>query len=235
MGVLCWELRATRERAVAVPDEENKDTGLGWVVTAAAIGLVVLGAFYVGLRCPYGVHSLADHANLGNALAPVVAFLTLLAVVSALWSVQIQRTELALQRKELQSTREEMVEQRKQFERTAKAQEALAQSQQQLAEAQQAANAEAAALRYAQHSSNIAVLIQTLASLDVAQANGAVANSALFNTNLPALNKRREQLNARLNRELLAEKLVANALRLGFAGDPTLHTKVATGANEDDA
>ena len=131
-------------------DVEDKDTGLPWVVTAGAIGVVALGAYYLGLRCAYGVHSLADHANLGNALAPVVAFLTLLAVISALWSVQIQRTELALQRQELRETRDEMVEQRKQFEKTASAQQRLADSQELLAHAQVAANTLALAAHISQ-------------------------------------------------------------------------------------
>jgi uncharacterized membrane protein YqjE len=178
---------------VAVSNEENKDTGLAWVVTAAAIGLVALGAYYVGLRSTYGVHSLADHANLGNALAPVVAFLTLLAVISALWSVQIQRTELALQRQELRETREEMVEQRKQFERTAAAQEALAASQARLADGQLEANqvneqlvvAERLVARQQRNGNDIALRAQlalrhaTIANLQaaIASVNAAIAST----------------------------------------------------------
>jgi multidrug efflux pump subunit AcrA (membrane-fusion protein) len=126
---------------VMVSNPEEKDQGLLYVVIAAAIGLVVLGAVYLRFRTANSVGTLADHANVGNAMAPAVAFLTLLAVVAALWSVQIQRTELALQRKELQETRDEMIEQRKQFERTAHAQEALAESQKRLADEQAIANA----------------------------------------------------------------------------------------------
>ncbi len=121
-------------------DPEEKDQGLLWVVAAGAVGLLVLGLVYYRFRSLNHVWTLADHANLGSALAPAVAFLTLLAVIAALWSVQIQRTELALQRKELQSTRAEMVEQRKQFEATATAQKRLADSQEKLASEQHVAN-----------------------------------------------------------------------------------------------
>jgi hypothetical protein len=123
-----------------VSNPEGKDQGRLWVVVAAGIGLFVLGAVYYRFRSANHVWTLADHANVGNAMAPAVAFLTLLAVISALWSEQIQRTELALQRQELRETREEMVEQRKQFERTAEAQEALASSQASLADSQKRAN-----------------------------------------------------------------------------------------------
>lgn len=184
-----------------MPNEENGDTGLGWVMTAASIGFIALGAYYVGLRCAYGVHSLADHANLGNALAPVVAFLTLLAVVSALWSVQIQRTELALQRQELRETREEMVEQRKQFERTAKAQEALAGSQALLARAQLNANREAAALRLAQHSSTIATLEAALATLDSADAISFATDNGRNSLKRSMLDERRATVKARREAE----------------------------------
>jgi uncharacterized membrane protein YqjE len=121
-------------------ETEAPERGARWVLWAFFVGLAVLGSVYLHFRIANPVATLADHANLGNAMAPAVAFLTLLAVAAALWSVQIQRVELALQRQELRETREEMVEQRKQFERTAGAQEALAASQAQLAEAQKQAN-----------------------------------------------------------------------------------------------
>jgi hypothetical protein len=118
-------------KAAIMTDPEEKDQGLLWVVAAGAVGLLVLGLVYYRFRSLNDVWTLADHANLGSALAPAVAFLTLL---------QIQRTELALQRKELQSTRAEMVEQRKQFEATATAQKRLADSQEKLASEQHVAN-----------------------------------------------------------------------------------------------
>jgi uncharacterized membrane protein YqjE len=160
-------------------DAEEKDQGLLWVVGAGAVGLLVLGFVYYRFRTLNHVWTLADHANLGNALAPAVAFLTLLAVISALWSVQIQRTELALQRKELQSTREEMVEQRKQFERTAEAQEALAKSQAGLAEGQRIANnieinnvQRLLGAEHAQRMSNVATLMASIANVTTAVETG---------------------------------------------------------------
>jgi hypothetical protein len=145
-------------------DDDEKEPNVRWVVVAGLGGAVTLAGGYWRFRTGFAVGTLEAHAALGNALAPVVAFLTLLAVVAALWSVQVQRTELALQRRELQETREEMVEQRKQFERTAKAQEGLA-------EAQREANRLASFTELAQRRANLAQLLQVIATADVALAN----------------------------------------------------------------
>jgi hypothetical protein len=80
------------------------------------------------------------HAYIGDALAPVAALLSLLAVVAALWSVHVQREELALQRKELEENREVMKAQAEEAKKAAEAQKRLADSQERLADAQEASN-----------------------------------------------------------------------------------------------
>ena len=70
---------------------------------------------------------------LGDSVAPFTGLLTAAALFGALWSVRLQRQELALQREEMRAQREEMAEQRDQLARTAKAQEALAGAQKGLA------------------------------------------------------------------------------------------------------
>jgi hypothetical protein len=82
--------------------DDPREPDVRWLWLAGAAGALILLITYLRFRNGFAVGSLADHANLGNALQPIVAFLTLLAVVAALWSVQVQRVELALQRKELQ-------------------------------------------------------------------------------------------------------------------------------------
>jgi hypothetical protein len=174
-------------------DIDDKDRGAWWVFGLGGLGALALLIAYLRFRSGFAVGTLEAHAQLGDALGPVVAFLTLFTVVAALWSVQIQRVELALQRKELQSTRDEMVEQRKQFERTAKAQEDLANSQARLADEQAKGNDVTERLVAAQrqlsdeqaHSNEIAMRAQlgqrsaNIASLEaaVANVNAAVAQT----------------------------------------------------------
>lgn len=191
---------------------EEKDQGLLYVVVAGLVGLGVLGVVYWRFRTANQIGTLADHANIGNAMAPAVAFLTLLAVVAALWSVQIQRTELALQRKELQETREEMKEQRKQFELTASAQQRLADSQERLADAQTEANAIALNATLAQHRSVVANLaiadIQIGAQLAAVRAqNHPIGDSfqRQMDPALKALHKMRKQ----------HEKIIATLAKAG--------------------
>lgn len=203
-------------------DDDAREPSVLWVVVAGLGGAMTLAAAYWRFRTGFAVGTLEAHAALGNALAPVVAFLTLLAVVAALWSVQVQRTELALQRQELRETREEMVEQRKQFERTAVAQEALARSQAALANAQFDTVQQTAALRMAQHGNSIATLEAALATIEA----GAVAAAETLNIDRPdaqqALADRRQAISNRINRELQLEERVETYMRSGaYDREPT--------------
>lgn len=148
-----------------------------WLLPVVTLfGALALAAAYAVFRRYYPAATLTEHATFGNAVAPIAVFLSLFALVAALWSVQVQRAELALQRKELQETREEMVEQRKQFEKTAAAQEALVKSQNRLADAQEHANqlADKSNLlalyqELAQRRMALAALYQVVTSIDVAR------------------------------------------------------------------
>lgn len=146
-----------------------------WLTKPALAGLVAIGIAYGWLRLSFGPATLAEHGQLGDALAPVAELLMLAALLAALYSAQLQRIELglqrkelALQRKEMRESREEMIEQRKQLERTAEAQEALAGATRLLADAQLGANGRAARLELAQRAGTFATLTNAIAVAEAA-------------------------------------------------------------------
>jgi hypothetical protein len=186
--------------------KKKKDVSGWWLVLAAGIGAGALLGAYLRFRRGFTVGSLEAHAQLGDALSPVVAYLTLAAVIAALWSVHIQQVEL-------RETREEMKEQRKQFERTAEAQEELAKSQRELAAAQGESIRQAIALRMAQHGNSIATLESALATLEA----GAMGASATRNFNTAEAEERvaarRQAVSNRINREMGYEGHTEDQLR----------------------
>jgi hypothetical protein len=115
---------------------------LATVVLLAIVLTVVatLGAgvwFYSVVLMPLRRDAAADWGVRGDAMGPFVALLNAGALFAALYSVRLQRQELALQRKELTANRRVMKEQAKQARAAAEAQIALAHSQEKLAIAQQ--------------------------------------------------------------------------------------------------
>lgn len=191
-------------------NDDTKEHSVAGIIVAAAVGALALSFAYYHFRTGFPVVTLEAHAAIGNALAPVVAFLTLFALVAALWSVQVQRADLALQRKEIRETRVEMAEQRAQLQRSADAQEALASSQLKLAQAQVAANHEARMLRLAQMSHTIATLQSALAAVDSAELIAKSTNQNVDTTG--PTRARRDFLNDRLKWEVGREKVLREKL-----------------------
>jgi hypothetical protein len=154
-------LQREAERKELARREARQWLGIGVVLLAiVASGL----CFYLAILGSNAVDA-GRWGNLGSAVGPFVALLTVGALLSALWSVHLQRVEL-------RETREEMFEQRMQFERTAEAQEALAKSQAAAARAQIVANNIALenaprllAAEHAQRMSNVASLLAAEASM----------------------------------------------------------------------
>jgi len=119
-----------------------------WVLAFGALALFGLGAAYAWLRTS---HDLEWHAHIGDALAPVASFLSLFAVVGALWSVHVQRQELRDNRRVLEEQRD--------------AQQELATSQKRLARAQERANRIALLNVSTQITQNVAVLKGALSGI----------------------------------------------------------------------
>lgn len=139
---------------------DRKDTKAPWwAVMFGVVAVVGLTAVYFILRDPTLVHHLSWHAELATALGPVTGILSLFAVVAALWSVELQRRAMKGQQDEIDRHMRLLEEQREQFARSAGAQEALATSQSESAKAQKEANYQSEALRLAQHSNTIAILV----------------------------------------------------------------------------
>ena len=158
----------------------------------AALGsTVALGAFvYWWVHVHQG--SSEFWARAGDAVAPFAALLSAGAVFAALWSVALQRRELAAQRAELRLQREElalnrevMKEQARHAEESAAAQRALTDAQTRLAVAQEQANEWArfmskrsVSTEITQRWSNIATLQNALTSIEIAS-TGAFERASL--------------------------------------------------------
>ncbi|MGC4088434.1 MAG: hypothetical protein QM756_11160 [Polyangiaceae bacterium] len=156
-----------------------------WLLWIGAVGAVVVSAWYAVLRIAHGgAHMpMADHGDLGSALGPVAALLSLATTLAALWSIELQRRTLAGQQQEIDRHMTLLEEQRAQFARSADAHENLVKSQLDLAEAQQQANKlarnanrRAAAIEQAQRSHTVAVLRSALVA--IASASGEPARRA---------------------------------------------------------
>jgi hypothetical protein len=136
-----------------------------WVAPGLLALIGTGAAFYFWLVFTRWAHA-EKWGDFGDAVGPFVALLNAGALFAALYSVRLQRQELALQRKELAANRKVMEEQAEQFERTAKAQEALAASQERLARAQEVNNEvilDTRILQLANQRENVARVAQELA------------------------------------------------------------------------
>ena len=120
-------------RHVSDKPDQPSETAPWWIPALFCGGLIALGSAYVALVTL--AKDLPRHAHIGDALAPVTSFLSLFAVVAALWSVHVQRRELELQRRELGDNRKVMEKQMEQLRRSATAQRRLADAQLMAAEA----------------------------------------------------------------------------------------------------
>lgn len=181
---------------------------LPWIACAAVAGFAATIGWYLVLRDTFGKEfhlALSDHAAIGNAVAPVGTLLSLGALLAALYAVELQRRDLQLQREEMRAQREVMKEQHAQFERTAAAQEKLANAQETAARAQINANREAAALRLAQHTNTISILLSARATIEASEMAhhvGATGNVNELKFTIWGLQK---QIADALDRETTAE------------------------------
>lgn len=105
--------------------DEPRAGHLWWLLLAVAVASAVAGGgFYSWLLGVGKWDSVADWGARGDALAPLAAFLTALALTATVISVRLQGIELAMQRKEMAEGRKVQQEQQKAQDRLAAAQEA---------------------------------------------------------------------------------------------------------------
>jgi hypothetical protein len=116
---------------------------------------------------------------LGDSLAPIIGLINSVALLVAIWSVTMQRQELAFQREELRQSREVMLQQAHHAEESARAQRDLAAAQQELAVQQKEANRLTWFGEVAQRRGNLATLHAALAQVNVASQENIVGGPIL--------------------------------------------------------
>src|SRR5690606_36661334 len=140
------------EAVLTHPESGSRSESLKpWIWLSAVGGTLVTALSYSALRGTFSEEgwrlALADHALVGDSIAPLAALLSLGGVLAALYAIELQR-------RELEENRAVLVEQSAQMARTAQAQEDLATAQIASAKAQERANELTEALANAQTRAN---------------------------------------------------------------------------------
>lgn len=95
---------------------------LAFLGSAFVVSLLLLRAPWFS-EGPWAL-SLAELGQAGDAMGPFASLFSFLALIAAIWSVNLQGRELALQRQDLALQRKELADNRVQLQRAADAQEA---------------------------------------------------------------------------------------------------------------